>query len=171
MRQQNGARIELLFWDYHFRGHYKSNSKSRIAAHSQIMICKVTFIREMQHIGTAVAVMVVHMHNQFANLNVHGRAKDSSPKIDTVLAFFDILRAWILKYDVRIMMGDFNMALLLVIPALRRGGLCIDLASWFPWKASPSGRLRLDSCGIFFIDTPGRYILHKGLSHFHGNTF
>ena len=62
------------------------------------------------------------------------------------------------------------MSLLLVIPTLRKLGLCIDLATWFPWKSSPLGGFSLDSCGIFFVSTPGKYMLEKGLSEFHSDS-
>ena len=36
--------------------------------------------------------------------------------------------------SMEVLMGDFNMSLFLVIPALRRRGVTIDLAAWFPYK-------------------------------------
>ena len=68
------------------------------------------------------------------------------------------------------MMGDFNMSLFLVIPELRARlaahGKTNDLAAWFPWKM-PNGTPCSDSCAIFFIGHPGRYLLTKGLADLH----
>jgi hypothetical protein len=72
------------------------------------------------------------------------------------------------NFDVKVLMGDFNMALFLVIPELRSRGVTIDLAAWYPWK-SAEGVQMADSCGIFFIDTPGEYTLCKGLKDLHDN--
>ena len=66
-------------------------------------------------------------------------------------------------------MGDFNMSLFKVIPELRSRGVTVDLAAWYPWK-SPMGLPMSDSCGIFFIDAPGEYTLHKGLDDLHDRT-
>jgi len=78
------------------------------------------------------------------------------------------LRTMIQNFDVKVLMGDFNMALFLVIPELRSRGVTIDLAAWYPWK-SAEGVQMADSCGIFFIDTPGEYTLCKGLKDLHDN--
>ena len=51
------------------------------------------------------------------------------------------------EYDVKVLMGDFNMALFRVIPELRSRGVTIDLAAWYPWK-SAEGVQMADSCGI-----------------------
>ena len=65
-------------------------------------------------------------------------------------------------------MGDFNMSLLQVIPALRSRGLTADLGAWLPWK-SLAGTPMSDSCGVFFVNMPGEYVLYKGLENLHHN--
>ena len=64
------------------------------------------------------------------------------------------------------LMGDFNMSLFLVAPELRSRGVTIDLAAWFPWKAL-DGTPCADSCGIFFLNSPGSFRLVKGLCDLH----
>ena len=48
-------------------------------------------------------------------------------------------------------MGDFNMALFLVIPELRARGFQIHLAAWYCWQNAYEYHVRAESCGIFRI--------------------
>ena len=121
------------------------------------MIAKVTLPHNLGFIGKEHNVMVVHMHNELAN-NVHGPQK--------LEQFWDWLSEKIRIYDVKVLMGDFNMSLFRVIPELRSRGLVIDLGAWYPWK-SLNGEPMSDSCGIFFVNLPGVYTLNKNLGDIH----
>ena len=74
LRAHNGLRMELLYYDKIQHGPYpgKTSGNKRTSC-SPIMICQVMLAQEMQFIGTAVAVMVVHLHNHFANGKVGGK--------------------------------------------------------------------------------------------------
>ena len=69
--------------------------------------------------------------------------------------WWDKLREYIDKYDVRFLVGDFNMSLTQVVPQLRRRGLKIDTCSWYPWlhmeQECGGSCLGMDSCAIFYI--------------------
>ena len=69
--------------------------------------------------------MVVHMHNVLANGKWPNKLK----------AFWNWLWELIQRFDVQVLMGDFNMSLFRVIPELRSRGATIDLAAWYPWKS------------------------------------
>ena len=46
-------------------------------------------------------------------------------------------------------MGDFNLSLFKVVPELRRLGVPVQLAAWYPWRVAGSDEPMADSCGIF----------------------
>ena len=101
--------------------------------------------------------MVVHMHNELANLVL---------KQHRLNKFWNWLSKKIETFNVQVLMGDFNMSLFMVIPELRSRGVKIDLGAWYPWK-SLEGEPMTDSCGIFFVNLPGVYTLSKNLDHLH----
>ena len=77
------------------------------------MIAKVTLPQSVGFLGKEHNVMVVHMHNELANL-VHGPQK--------LNLFWEWLSEKIKTYGVQVLMGDFNMSLFRVIPELRSRG-------------------------------------------------
>ena len=101
--------------------------------------------------------MVVHMHNELANLVLGPQRLEK---------FWNWLSKKIETFNVQVLMGDFNMSLFRVIPELRSRGVQIDLGAWYPWK-SLEGEPMTDSCGIFFVNLPGVYTLSKNLDHLH----
>ena len=133
------------------------NSNERGQAYSRSIIAKVTLPHNVGFLGKAHVAMVVHMHNELANL-VHGKQK-----LDL---FWEWLSEKIKTYEVKVLMGDFNMSLFRVIPELRSRGAVIDLGAWYPWK-SLKGEPMSDSCGIFFVALPGVYTLNKNLGDIH----
>ena len=60
-----------------------------------------------------------------------------------------------MPYRVRFLVGDFNLALFLVIPEMRARNMLINLVAWQPWqvKGEPleGSYVRCDTCGIFAI--------------------
>jgi len=121
------------------------------------MIAKVTLPSSVGFIGKEHNVMVVHMHNDLANL-VHG-----VKKLEECWCW---LSEKIQEFKVQVLMGDFNMSLFMVIPELRSRGTVIDLGAWYPWK-SLEGEPMSDSCGIFFVGLPGVYALNKNINDLH----
>ena len=95
--------------------------------YSRIMIAKVTLPSSVGFIGKAHNVMVVHMHNELANL-VHG-----PKKLDEC---GDWLSEKIQRYKVQVLMGDFNMSLFRVIPELRSRGAVVALGAWYSLKGN-----------------------------------
>ena len=99
-----------------------SNSSQRAAAYSRAIIAKVTVPHNVGFLGREHVVMVVHMHNEFANNKWRG-------KMDT---FWSGLLHNIRTFKVQALMGDFNMSLFRVIPELRSRGAQVDLGAWYP---------------------------------------
>jgi hypothetical protein len=108
-------------------------------------------------LGREHVAMVVHMHNELANLVLKQHRLDK---------FWNWIWKKIETFNVQVLMGDFNMSLFMVIPELRSRGVKIDLGAWYPWK-SLEGEPMTDSCGIFFVNLPGVYTLSKNLDHLH----
>ena len=65
VRAEPGNDIQCLAWDT-VTQKYTVKQKQRTAI-SRLLVAKVTVGRGINHIGTEVNVMVVHMHNDFAN--------------------------------------------------------------------------------------------------------
>jgi hypothetical protein len=161
LRCNLGGGLEYLHWERREEGQYKSRSGggNRAFAYSRCLIVKVRMSHQVGFMGSEHNMLVMHLHNHLAN-NKFGPTK--------LNAFWDWLHIKIQEYHVKVLMGDFNMALFRVIPELRSRGVTIDLAAWYPWK-SAEGVQMADSCGIFFIDTPGEYTLFKGLKDLHAD--
>jgi hypothetical protein len=159
VRQAVGNALELLFWERRHEGTYRRRSGGgKAEAYSRCLVARVHTDGNVGFLGKAHNVMVLHVHNHLAN--------NKWPK--RLEAFWPWLWDKLVKFDVRVLMGDFNMALFRVIPELRSRGATVDLGAWFPWK-SLAGTVMSDSCGIFFLDLPGEYVLHKGLGDLHAD--
>ena len=94
-------------------------------AYYRSIIAKVTLPHSVGFLGKEHQSMVVHMHNELANL-VLGQTK--------LKAFWDWLWEKIRRFNVQVLMGDFSMSLFRVIPELRSRGVEIELGAWYPWK-------------------------------------
>ena len=119
--------------------------KSR--AHTRIICCKVQLQRPVGFLGDTHVVTVVHLHSHLA------RGAFGTKKLE---AWWDFLRDHINQYGVKVLVGDFNMSVTRVIPALRSRGVVIDLASFYAWK-DLDGNPMADSCGIFMVNCPGHH--------------
>ena len=108
-------------------------------------------------LGTSHVVMVNHVHNTIANLGAN------SPKLREHMHW---LVDKIKRYNVQVIMGDYNMALFHAVALFRSCGIVVNVGAWFPWK-DLDGQPMSDSCGIFFVNLPGEYKLHHGLSCLH----
>ena len=106
-------------------GETKRSKTSRVRgiAYSRSIIAKVTLPHNVGFLGREHVAMVVHMHNELANLIL-------GP--DKLEAFWDWLWEKIDRFKVQVLMGDFNMSLFRVIPELRSRGVVIDLGARYP---------------------------------------
>ena len=159
VRNNLGSALQLL--DLYRLNHgstkrRNSNNGLRAVAYSRAIIAKVTLPHNVGFLGREHVVMVVHMHNEFANHKWRGQTD----------IFWDELFDKIRTFEVQVLMGDFNMSLFRVIPELRRRGAEVDLGAWYPWK-SMDGEPMSDSQGIFFVNVPGIYTLHKNVNDIH----
>ena len=68
--------------------------------------------------------------------------------------------------NIQVLMGDFNMSLFKVVPELRRLGVPVQLAAWYPWRAEGSDEPMADSCGIF-MRVPCAVAPNLGMNIFH----
>ena len=108
-------------------------------------------------LGKEHHAMVVHMHNELANLVLgRGKLKD----------FWNWLKEKTVRFNAQVLMGDFNMSLFRVIPELRSRGAVIEVGAWYPWK-SLKGEPMSDSCGIVFVNIRGVFTLFKSLDDLH----
>ena len=72
-------------------------------------------------------VMTIHLHHATAKKDVENGSK-------SIKAFWDLVAGYIMEFAVRLMTGDFNMALWLAVVELRARGFQANLAAWYPWK-------------------------------------
>jgi len=89
-----------------------------------------------------MVVANVHMH--------HNTAKKAKGFAKTHDLFWPELAQLLKNSRVRILCGDFNMSMWLVVPKLRELGLPIDLAAAYGYEDIREG-LKLDSCGIWVL--------------------
>ena len=91
-----------------------------------------------------LVVMTIHLHHATAKKDVENPSK-------SIKVFWDLVAGYIIEFAVRLMTGDFNMALWLAVVELRARGFQANLAAWYPWKKSGEAKIRMDSCAIIVI--------------------
>ena len=109
---------------------------------------------------THQVVMETHVSNKLANLNLSAAKQKLRSHLDWQAELTHY-------YQVKVVMGDYNMALFHAVKYFRSRGMVVDVGAWYPWKSinigpeplkgQPSGKAMCDSCGILFFDTPGIY--------------
>ena len=91
-------------------------------------------------------VLNVHLNNVIAKKGCG---------VQTLHNFWDRMCRYIIDYEVRFLVGDFNMALWRVIPEMRARGMQINLLAWSPWMVFNGEKddscVRCDTCGSFAI--------------------
>ena len=111
------------------------------------MICRIRFDEDVGRIGGKEhVVMNVHLHFKTANHDFEGKLEER----------LNSIRQLIVRHNVNVLMGDFNMACAAIIPELRKRGLVVDLGAWFPWKSS-EGWPMMDTTAIIFVNMPGQH--------------
>jgi len=156
VRASLGNRLECLYWERQFEGTFKrrGGSTTRANAYTRILVGKVHMGWGIGYIGNNHAVAVVHLHHQAAKKP--GRLQE----------WFRELACILRKLDVRILMGNFNMALWEVVPRLRSCGVVLDMAAYYPWK-NKDCKLMTDTCGIFVVGIAAGVRLYHGEGSLH----
>ena len=149
VRANTSQRMELLEW--HRIEHGKHG---RTICYSRTMLCRIYTDDSVGQLGSSHTCRIIHLHRHLANGYWPNR----------LVQFFNWLA--VAANDTDVLMGDFNMALFLVVPQLRQRQVIIDLTAWFPWKL-PNCTPMVDSCAIFFINRPGIYHLKNGQERLH----
>ena len=109
-----GADVKMLFWERRYEGKYKASGGGTGLAYSRCLIAQVTLELSSGVFGTSHVVMVNHVHNYIANSGVN------SPKLKEHLLW---LARNIKKYNVQVIMGDYNMSLFHAIAWFRSCGI------------------------------------------------
>ena len=78
------------------------------------------------NVSDILTVANVHMHSRTGN------KKTKNPRV-VYKRFWDLLASYLLRYEVRLMAGDFNMSFLCVVAEMRARGFQINLAAWSPF--------------------------------------
>ena len=160
-RASMANKLELLMWTCRPEGEYTSGvrgKKKLRRAYSRALIAKVHLYNGVAFTGSVQVVMVVHMHHLLAN-------GTWPSKLDP---WWDWVHDQLLEFKVDVLMGDFNMSVFELVPRLRSRGVEVAVAGWYPWK-SPTGLPCADSCGIFFINKPGKYDVQYAANAVHDN--
>jgi hypothetical protein len=129
-------------------GYYREKKKNKVAV-SRILIVALKMANfrirgSGDKVSDVLNVANVHMHSRTAK-------KDTKSPHEVTKRFWDLLASYLLRFEVRIMAGDFNMSLFCVIPELRARGFQINLAAWYPFHMKRQGDMFVDSCGVFVI--------------------
>ena len=141
------SEIRSLKWNKLMDGPYKDKKTgARRVAYTRFQIAEVAFKYEV----CTWSAMVV------ANVHLHPLTAKKETGFATAHAYFwRYLAENIIRYGIRVLAGDFNMALWCVVPELRRRGIRVDIAAWFPWRCTSEGVFedvtKCDSEGIFVI--------------------
>ena len=91
-----------------------------------------------------LTLMNIHLHYMTAKKGVQDGAR-------ALKLFFDEVVEYIIEFRVRIVSGDFNMAMWMVVPEFRARGLQADVAAWYPWRLCKEEDVHIDSCMIITI--------------------
>lgn len=147
--------MRLLLFELRNDGWFKPTTKrnkggqnkvgAKKMAHTRILVvsCKMRFFR-FHGGGDELVLMNVHVHRMTAKKEVSEGAR-------AFKQLFDDLVGCIVRHGVRVLAGDFNMAMMQVLPELRARGLQANLASWYAWKHEHEEPIRVDSCAIILI--------------------
>ena len=153
VRKRNCRSLTLKDFLVLNEGTYRAGT-TKASAVTRALIAEVSTSKNVGFLGNTHTVMVVHLHFTVA--------KGASGKKSNKQEFINLFRRKILEHNVKVVMGDFNMAFWEVTGWVRRSTppMTIDLAAWYGWK-SFDGIPSSDSCGIWILDTPGLYTLLK----------
>ena len=134
--------MELLFWLRKYEGDYKTKgkNKTKYRAYSRTLIGQINLKNNVGFMGKEIRVAVCHLHIMVANKDAGFRRQNDQ--------YWPFLAAQINKFNVQVLMGDFNVSLFKVVPELRSRGIPAQMASWFPWMGKTDEWPMADTCGI-----------------------
>ena len=101
LRASSGNDLELLDWERRLECQYTRRCRGTCKANAYIrcMIAKVTLDHGIGYMGAAHVVMPMHLHTNMANGRLPAKLK----------GFGHWLVAKLRAFNVRVLMGDFNM--------------------------------------------------------------
>lgn len=111
-------------------------------AYSRFQMVHVKFKRPQSGLS-GMTVLNTHMHFMTAKNSSGGGFKKAHN------TFWTLLASWIKEHDVRVLAGDFNMALWLVVPRLAEHGIHMQYVASYAWESLESPAVHVDSCGVF----------------------
>ena len=123
-------------------GEFKKDGKTHQSI-TRILIAQVHMKKPVAFLGRDIVVMVVHLHYQTAGSGA-GLYKAHEQ-------FFMKCEQLIKNYGVQVIGGDWNKAVMKVVPQFRSRGIKITTAAWYPWCAG-FGQPHADSCAIFIVN-------------------
>ena len=145
LRKDMGSHLRLLCFFFldeearrqlqetYVRSHQPPVAAKKQKSYSRCLIAEVTMDNVIGFLGQTHSVMAMHLHHHMANNHWPAKLKE----------FWSWLAEKLREYNVKVMMGDFNMALFEVVPQLRSRGVNIDMVAWYPWKS-----LRVSDVGL-----------------------
>ncbi|MCP4243266.1 MAG: hypothetical protein GY772_22140, partial [bacterium] len=135
--------LRILHWHRHYDGECTARGARTVkrVAYTRVLVAEITWTHPLFGEKTA-RVLCTHFHHLTAKRERFAAAH---------LAFWDTLVDLCVRYGVRYIGGDFNMALYRVTGEARRRGLDVSLAASYAWRVTASDDVRYDSCGIFVV--------------------
>ena len=94
--------------------------------------------------GDLLVLMSVHLNNMTAKKAIQKGG-------ESLKLFFDELAYLIMAKRVRILGGDWNMAMWKVVGELLARGIQVNLVAWYPWQMQLEDKPRIDSEAILII--------------------
>lgn len=161
VRERDATTVTTLYSQIHDHGSYKNGRKSQSTSASKVLICKVCLKRQLCILPQEVVVMVLHFHCVTAKGDC-GKKAERTQFLSTIVRLVQ-------EHNVTILMMDANMAMLMVMEALRSSGVRADTVAWWPWQLE-DGTEGMDSCCILLINQPGRHKLQHDLMQLNQQT-
>ena len=113
-RTNISPQLRLIHWHKTKDGDYTQARGQKTDATTRIMVVDITTDLPIHSLGKQHKVMVVHMHNSTVTKN------------EKVARYWTLMAGLLRKHDVKILAGDFNMAMLTVLMKFRARGFCIN---------------------------------------------
>jgi len=116
-------------------------------ANSRLLVCKATTHRPIPGLGSEIIIFAVH-----ANCKTMRKVWPEAYR-----RFWELVKWAIDEYQPHFLLGDFNMALMLVPRELSSRQIPCDVLAYSPWRFTGccepayTQKLGLDSCGIFYV--------------------
>ncbi|MCP4241607.1 MAG: hypothetical protein GY772_13685, partial [bacterium] len=135
--------VRVLHWHRHYDGEHTARAVRTVkrVAYTRLLVAEVSWNHPLFGEKTA-RILCAHFHHLTAKRERFAAAR---------IHFWDTLVDLCVRYGVRYIGGDFNMALYRVTGEARRRGLHVSLAASYAWRVTASDDVRYDSCGLFVV--------------------